>query len=251
MKTQPSLRPRSGFTLIELLVVISIIAILAGMLLPALAAAKRHAQVRMAKLDIKNLELAISQYESDYSRLPAVTPNPVSDLTFGSIAIASAVPVNSDIVVTLLDVTNGINTAHAKNPKQTVYYKAAKMSSDPLGPVTTVAPIYRPGPAGVSTVDYQVRDPWGVPYMISLDLNYDGNTEDRFYRAGSVTQMAAGNLNGYNGLVDIAPAAAGNPKFVFKGPVMIWSSGPDKKFDPNVKANLGVNKDNVLSWTSK
>jgi prepilin-type N-terminal cleavage/methylation domain-containing protein len=249
MNTQPSLRPRSGFTLIELLVVISIIAILAGLLLPALAAAKRHAQVRMAKLDIKNLELAISQYESDYSRLPANSPSPASDLTFGSIAIAGAVPVNSDIVATLLDVTNGINTAHSKNPKQTIYYKAAKMSSDELGLVTAVSPIYQPGPPGVSTVDYQVRDPWGVPYVISLDLNYDGNTEDLFYRANTVSSQASGGLNGLNGLVNIDPAT--EPKFALKGPVMIWSSGPDKKFDPSVKANLGVNKDNVLSWTSK
>jgi prepilin-type N-terminal cleavage/methylation domain-containing protein len=247
MKTQPSLRPRSGFTLIELLVVISIIAILAGLLLPALAAAKRQAQVRMCKLDIKNLELAISQYESDYSRLPAVTTNPVSDLTFGSIAIAGAVPVNSDIVATLLNLPVGINTANAKNPKQTIYYKAAKLSEDELG--TNTPAIYQPGPPGVSTVDYQVRDPWGVPYVISLDLNYDGNTEDLFYRANTVSSQTSGGLNGLNGLVNIDPA--NEPKFALKGPVMIWSSGPDKKFDPNVKANLGVNKDNVLSWTSK
>jgi hypothetical protein len=29
---------------------------------------------------------------------------------------------------------------------------------------------------------------------------------------------------------------------------MVWSAGPDQKVDINVKANAGVNKDNVLSW---
>jgi hypothetical protein len=29
---------------------------------------------------------------------------------------------------------------------------------------------------------------------------------------------------------------------------MVWSAGPDKMIDPTKAANLGVNKDNVLSW---
>jgi hypothetical protein len=147
-------------------------------------------------------------------------------------------------VATLLNQAMGINTGNAKNPKQNIYYKAARMNSEPI-----VAG--KPGPTGVSTLDYQVRDPWGMPYVISLDLNYDGFTEDLLYRPASVSGQPGGGQNGLNGLVDIAPAQAGNPRFALKGPVMIWSFGPDRQIDPNVKANQGVNKDNVLSWIGK
>ena len=32
------------------------------------------------------------------------------------------------------------------------------------------------------------------------------------------------------------------------GTVTIWSFGPDGKADPSIKADQGVNKDNILSW---
>src|SRR4051812_49121692 len=60
----------SGFTLIELLVVIAIIAILAGLIVPALSRAKRTAQVAKCRIEIKNLEGAINQYNSAYGRYP-------------------------------------------------------------------------------------------------------------------------------------------------------------------------------------
>ncbi len=56
---------RGGFTLIELLVVIAIIAVLAGLLLPALAAAKAKGQGVACANNIKQLALAWWLYADD------------------------------------------------------------------------------------------------------------------------------------------------------------------------------------------
>jgi prepilin-type N-terminal cleavage/methylation domain-containing protein len=269
MKTIPKKTlPRfDAFTLIELLVVIAIIAILAAMIMPVINMAEQHAKKTQAKLECSNIANAIQEYESDYSRFPvssAVQSSGMEEFTYGGTFQSPTGPyqvgttnggqisTNSDVIAILLDDTNYLSgyegsggvggptadMGHVKNPKRSIYLS----NTHPSGYDPTQTGLPQPGIGN----DLVYRDPWGNPYVITMDLDEDNYAIDAFYGLPAISGVSGANSAGLVGLT--WHVENGNGAYAFHGSVMVWSAGPNGQVDPNSTAIQGVNKDNVLSW---
>jgi prepilin-type N-terminal cleavage/methylation domain-containing protein len=146
MKANPSLN-RSGFTLIEMLVVIAIIAILAGLLFPAINRALETAKRNQAAADVRSIAGAITMFYNEYGYFP--------------------IPLNR----TGLPDDDGGNFVSAEESKRIIQVLIAERNLPSEWNVNTRQKVYLSMPNAKS--DGELLDPWGRQYLIKLDTNLD------------------------------------------------------------------------------
>jgi prepilin-type N-terminal cleavage/methylation domain-containing protein len=224
---------RSAFTLIELLTVIAIIAILMGLLLPALNAAKNAARKSQAKNDLTQLVTAIKAFYTDYGTYPLdpsleATPQ---DYEFG--ATSGGESSNADVVNVLRADTNAADaltsgsTPISVNPREVVYLDVPSVRDN-------TAP--KSGLASSSTTGAKKAgewfDPWGSTYVVAIDGNYDGYislntavllkyTDLNYVTFNTSNAVQSGAIAGSWG-ADKSQGAGGNMKFGGSDDVLSW-----------------------------
>ncbi len=179
---RPPSRHTRAFTLIELLVVIAIIAILVGLLFPAFKAVQNQARQTQAKNDLTQIVNAVNAFYTDYGKYPLPTGT-TGDFIYGPGGNSNP-PSNAELFYTLRGVNAGtMNLNNAANPRIIVFISPPYVKNDTAGNRRS----------GVSPTDGRYYDPWGTPYDVKIDGNYDNQITANPYTAN--TGAGPGTLN--------------------------------------------------------
>ena len=239
-----------AMTLVEFIVVVVLIGVLLALVLPIGPGLgrKRKAPIVQAQKDMADFKGAIEVFRHDYNYLPISTRIAAltnADFTFGTFQSRTNAEIlngatteanNSEVINILTGKHAPVGTPPEldplkRNPRATQYFNA-KPSGDTHSP-------------GLGT-DGVFRDPWGNPYILTLDLDRDGQCKDAFYRKASVSRMKPPSLG--TKLTNSVNADGLSDDFALAESVMIWSFGSDGKVSPTERADTGVNRDNILGW---
>ena len=202
---------RRAFTLVELLVVIAIIGTLIGLLLPAVQAAREAARRSSCSNNMRQVGLAVLNFESTTQRLPAATDRNEGSGTPGIAASGNTTPGYSWIVHCLpymeeVGLFNGIATTSTTGAVTT------RFAGSPLAITTlnnvggqmaatvVLAPLRCPTFAGNSTVENSSSGPSaGVSW--TDDYGTTNAIAVTNYKANAGTHLLSGSTHSNNGAI--------------------------------------------------
>lgn len=201
-----------AFTLIELLVVITILAILMGIILPALSSVVFKSQEKVCQVDISQIEIALKSYNSDFRDFPPSTVK--------ALGLKEENNINSGNEALVLCLSSNLKTDTYYEFKDD-NLENTDMDSSPVPLKTLTGSVF-------STQDLlEVTDAWGNPYIYFHYRDLNSKTEQNYQ---------------INGEVQKAKPFAGKSKtgnFPGYGKFQIISAGKDGKIgtDDDIRSN--------------
>ena len=210
-----------AFTLIELLVVIAIIIILAGLLFPAYQAVQNQAKRTQAKNDLTQIITAVNAFYTEYGRYPT------SATTDATATYGPAGPNANQLLFAELRACTTTDPScsgtYILNTRQIVFISppTVKDPANPRSGIATQATTIN----GISVAIGDFVDPWGTPYNVEIDGDYNN----------SISANPYGNNNG----AGPSPLAHG---------VIAWSLGRDQALGTAGVSTSFTNSDDVISW---
>ncbi len=239
--TDNRVNAQRAFTLIELLIVIIMIAILAGLLYPAINGAQNQAKKMQAKNDVTQIVSAVNAYYTEYGKYPidsTATGYVPADTFYGSGTAPSGITTtytNDKLIDVLRNNTSSTSTANGGgnlvptlNPRGIVFINlpSVKNQTQPRAGIATKTVTVN----GVSITIGSFVDPWGMPYNVAIDGNYDNQISNPYGAPGT-------------------GGAGSNPLFLGAS---AWSFGSDQKLGTNgdniYRSSSGAQSDDVISW---
>jgi prepilin-type N-terminal cleavage/methylation domain-containing protein len=192
-----------AFTLIELFTVMAVVAILFGIAFPAYISVMERARKTQAKNDLAQIVTAVNAYYTEYGKYPTVSSG--ADVTFtGTTPGTSSGSSNAALIDVLRNNPTGPNspTVTSLNPRGIIFIQP---------PTSNVS---NPAKSGIDSAGVWY-DPWGSPYNVMIDCNYDNSLTNPYVSDPSPpggTPLYIGVITwafGKNGALGGGPPATG------------------------------------------
>jgi type II secretory pathway pseudopilin PulG len=244
------MKTRKYFTLVELLVVAGIIALLAGLILPAVIGGAQQGRITQAKSDMNSIQMALSQMDQTYNRILKLESGGASAKFLKPTDAITSVEQSLDSALTTDIKTTKFIVLGPKDNKHNLISGDKKFSSDREDAYNAfIAELTLTGGTGTykqnlrkikflepnknfdpsknyydaDNLPHLWRDPWGNPYAIMI--NIDGT--DRL----------------------VKPDTPSTGKYIMTK-TAVYSRGPNGEDNQGKNANEGGDKldDDIATW---